>query len=155
VLVVVTVTAVFAFFSPRTEIIKSNLIGEGCGKTELKDVKCELSIGEKKLTLRECSADSLCNQSEYKLGKRKDNQQYVALSSEAFGKSVEILAIDIDSMSQIESKTAFYTEVKDSCKNKKVYTQDCFYFPVSEEQIKDISNENQKYNQLLQENNLN
>lgn len=155
VIIVIVFTSIFAIFSSRTEIIKANLIGEGCGKTELTDVKCELSIGEKKLTLRECSAESPCNQSEYKLGKRKENQQYVALSSEAFGKSVEILAIDIDSMSQIESKTAFYTEVKDSCKNKKVYTQDCFDFPVSEDQLKDIAEQNQKYNQLLQENNLN
>ena len=118
------------------------------------DVKCELSIGEKKLTLRECSAEFPCSQSEYKLGKRRDNQQYVALSSEAFGKSVEILSIDIDSMSQIEDDTAFYTEVKDSCKNKKVYTQDCFDFPVNGGQLKDIAEQNQKYNQLLQENNL-
>ena len=153
--VVVIVTSIFAIFSPRTEIVKANLIGEGCVKNELTGVKCELALGEKKLTLRECSQDSPCNQVEYKLAKREDNQQYVILKSEFFGKSVEVLTIDTDTLTQTESRTAFYTDIKDACKDKKVYTQDCFDFPVSEEQLKDISEQNQRYNQLIKEYSLN
>lgn len=155
VIVVIVFTAIFTIFSPRTEIIKASLVGEGCSKTELTGVKCVLNIGEKELVLRECSGENSCNQSEYSLSKRKDNQQYIVLKSEFFGKSVEVLTIDTDTVTQTESMTAFYTEVKDPCKDKKEYTQDCFDFPVSEEQLKDIAEQNQKYNQLIKEYSLN
>lgn len=153
--IVIITTVLFAFFSPKTEIIKANLIGEGCAKTDLKGVKCKLSIGEKKLMLRECSEESPCNQSEYKLSKREENKQYIILKSEIFGKSVEILSIDTNSMTQTESKLAFYTEVKDTCKDKKEITQDCLEFPISEDQLKDISEQNQNYNKLIKEYDLN
>jgi len=151
VIVVIVFTSIFAIFSPKTEIIKANLIGEGCAKTDLKGVKCEISIGEKKLVLRECSEDVPCNQSEYKLGKKKDNKQYIIFNSENFTKSVQISAIDVENMFQSEIGTAFYTEVKDTCKDKNRPTQDCFDFPISEDQLKDISEQNQKYNSLLKE----
>jgi hypothetical protein len=155
VLVVVIVTSIFAIFTPRTEIIKANLVGEGCAKNELIGVRCELAIGEKKLTLRECSQESPCNQSEYKLGKKQDNKQYVILKSESFGKSIEVISIDVNSLTKVGTETAFYTDVKDSCQDKKIYTQDCFDFPISEEQLKDISEQNQKYTQFIKENSLN
>jgi hypothetical protein len=153
--IVIITTVLFAIFSPKTEIIKANLIGEGCAKTDLKGVKCELSIGEKKLMLRECSEEMPCNQSEYELGKKKENKQYIVVSSEAFTKSIQVLAIDTENMSQVETQNAFYTEVKDSCKSKNNPTQDCFDFPISEDQLKDISDQNQKYNNLLKEYSLN
>lgn len=155
VLVVVIVTSIFAIFTPRTEIVKANLVGEGCAKNELIGVKCELALGEKKLTLRECSQESPCNQSEYKLGKKKDNKQYVILKSESFGKSIEVISIDVNSLAKVGTETAFYTDVKDNCKDKKEYTPDCFDFPISEGQLKDIAEQNQKYNQLMKENSLN
>ena len=151
VIIVIIFTAIFVIFSPRIEISKANLVGEGCVKNELTGVKCELALGDKKLTLRECSQESPCNQSEYKLAKIEDNQQYVILKSEFFGKSVEVLTIDTDTLTQTESRTAFYTDIKDACKDKKVYTQDCFDFPVSEEQLKDISEQNQKYDKLIKD----
>jgi hypothetical protein len=151
VIVVIIITVIFAIFSSRTEVIKADLIGDGCAKTDQKGVKCEFIQGEKKLTLRECSEDSPCNQSEYKLGKQKEGQQYILVLSEAFGKSVEVLTIDTESMSQLETRSAFYTEVKDNCKNQKAYTQDCFYFPISEGQVKDITEQNQKYNNFIKE----
>jgi hypothetical protein len=149
--VVVLVTAAFAIFSPRTEIIKIALTGEGCAKTDLTGVACELTQGDKKITLRECSEELPCNQADYKLGKKKDNNQYILVMSEAFGKSVEVLTIDTQDFTQTESQAAFYTEVKDNCKNKDTYTQDCFDFPVSEEQLKDIAEQNKKYNSLIKE----
>jgi hypothetical protein len=151
VVIVIVFTTIFAIFSPKTEIIKANLEGEGCTKTEQNGVKCELVQGEKRLTLRECLEESPCNQAEYKLGKQKEGKQYILIFSEAFGKSVEVLTIDTESMSQLETRSAFYTEVKDSCKNKDNYTQDCFEFPVSEEQLKDITEQNQKYNNFIKE----
>lgn len=149
--IVIITTVLFAIFSPKTEIIKANLIGEGCSKTDLKGVKCELSIGDKKLMLRECSEESPCNQSEYELGKKKENKQYIVVSSEAFTKSIQVLAIDTENMSQGETQNAFYTEIKDFCRDTNKLTQDCFEFPISEEQIKDISDQNQKYKNLLKE----
>ena len=154
VIVVVIVTAVFTIFSPRTEIIKIALTGEGCAKTAVTGVACELTQGDKKLTLRECSDELSCNQSEYKLGNKKDNNQYILVLSDAFGKSVEVLTINTQDFTQTESQAAFYTEVKDNCKNKDTYTKDCFDFPVSEEQLKDIAEQNKKYNQLIKENSL-
>lgn len=151
VIVVIVFTSIFAIFSPKTEIIKANLLGEGCAKTDLTNVKCEFVFGEKKLTLRECSEDVPCNQSEYKLGKKKDNKQYIIFNSENFTKSVQISAIDTENMAQSEIGTAFYTELKDACKDKNNLTQDCFEFPISEDQLKDISEQNQKYNSLLKE----
>jgi hypothetical protein len=155
VVLVVILTAIFAIFSPRTEIVKANLIGEGCNKTDLQDVKCVLSIGEKELVLRECLGENSCNQAEYKLSKKVDNKQYITVTSEFFAKSIQILSVDVESMEQSDTITAFYTDVKDSCKNKKEYTQNCFDFPISEEQLKDIAEQNQKYNQLIKEYSLN
>lgn len=155
VIVVIVFTSIFAIFSPRTEIVKANLIGEGCGKTDLQDVKCVLSIGEKELVLRECIGENSCNQAEYKLSKKVDNKQYITVTSEVFAKSIQILSVDIESMEQSDTETAFYTDIKDACKDKKVYTQDCFDFPISEDQLKDISEQNQKYNQLIKEYSLN
>lgn len=151
VIIVVVFTTIFAVFSPKTEIIKAELQGEGCAKSDKSDIKCELVQGEKKLTLRECSQDLPCNQAEYKLGKQKEGKQYILLLSEAFGKSIEVLSINLQDFTQAESQNAFYTEVKDNCKNKKTYTQDCFDFPISEEQLKDITEQNQKYNNLIKE----
>ena len=151
VIVVVLVTAIFAFFSPRTEIIKIALTGEGCAKTDLTGVACELTQGDKKITLRECSEDLPCNQAEYKLGRQKEGKQYILVLSEAFGKSVEVLTVSTQDFTQTESQAAFYTEVKDNCKNKDNYTQDCFEFPVSEDQLKDIVEQNKKYNSLIKE----
>jgi len=155
VIVVIVFTSIFAIFSSRTEIIKANLIGEGCNKTDLQDVKCVLSIGEKELVLRECIGENSCNQAEYKLSKREDNKQYITVTSEVFAKSIQILSVDLESMEQSDTETAFYTEVKDTCKDKKEYTQDCFDFPIGEDQLKDIAEQNQKYNQLIKEYNLN
>lgn len=155
VLVVVIVTAVFAIFSSRTGLTKSKLIGEGCGKTDLQDVKCVLSIGEKELVLRECIGENSCNQAEYKLSKKVDNKQYITVTSEVFAKSIQILSVDIESMEQSDTETAFYTDVKDNCKDKKEYTPDCFDFPIIEGQLKDIAEQNQKYNQLIKEYSLN
>jgi hypothetical protein len=151
VIIVTVFTAIFAAFSPRTEIIKINLTGEGCAKTDLTGVSCELTQGDKKLTLRECSNELPCNQSEYQLGKKKDNKQYIVVLSEAFGKSVEVLTVDTQDFTKTETQAAFYTEVKDNCKNKDTYTQDCFDFPVSEEQLKDIAEQNKKYNILIKD----
>ncbi len=151
VIVVVLVTAIFAFFSPRTEIIKLELTGEGCAKTDLTGVACELTQSDRKITLRECSEELPCNQAEYKLGKQKEGKQYILVLSESFGKSVEVLTISTQDFTQTESQAAFYTEVKDNCKNKDTYTQDCFDFPVSEEQLKDIAEQNKKYNSLIKE----
>ena len=155
VLVVIVVTSIFAIFSPRTEVVKSSLTGEGCNKTELKGVKCEFTQGDKKITLRECSEESNCNQSRYKLGRKKDGKQYVVLESEGFGKSVEVKTIDIKEFAEVGSEAAFYTEVKDTCENKGSYTQDCFDFPVSEEQLKDIYEQNKKYDSLIRDYSLN
>lgn len=155
VLVVIVVTAIFAIFSSKTEIIQANLIGDGCAKTDSKGGKCILAFGEKELTLRLCSEESPCNQSEYKLGKKKDNKQYIVLKSESFGKSIEVLTVDMKEFTQVGSEAAFYTEVKGSCKDKNVFTADCFDFPVSENQLKDIAEQNQKYNNLIKEYTLN
>ena len=151
VVIVIVFTTIFAIFSPKTEIIKANLEGEGCAKTEQNGVKCELVQGEKRLTLRECLEESPCNQAEYKLGKQKEGKQYILIFSEAFGKSIEVSSVNLQDFTQAESQNAFYTEVKDNCKNQKTYTQDCFDFPISEDQLKDIAEQNQKYNNLIKE----
>lgn len=151
VIVVVVFTTIFVIFSPRTEVITASLVGEGCTTTDLTGVKCEFVFGEKKLTLRECSSESPCTQSEYRLSKKEKNKQYLIFESQAFTQSVQIIAIDLDNMTQSEVAIAFYTNIKDSCKNLDGYTQDCFDFPVSEDQLKDIYNQNQLYNDLQKE----
>ena len=155
VIIVIVVTMIFTVFSPRTEVIKISLVGEGCVQNNLTGVKCDLTQGEKKITLRECSDELSCNQSEYKLGKNQDNNQYIIVLSEAFGKSIEVLTIDTKDFNQKDSQTAFYTEVKDSCKDKNTLTQDCFDFPVSEDQLKDIAEQNKRYDKLIKDYSLN
>jgi hypothetical protein len=151
VIIVIVFTTIFAIFSPKTEIIKANLEGEGCAKTEQNGVKCELVQGEKRLTLRECLEESPCNQAEYKLGKQKEGKQYILILSEAFGRSIEVSSVNLQDFTQAESQNAFYTEVSEECKSKDSYEEKCFSFPVNEEQRKDIAVQNKKYNTLIKE----
>ena len=149
--IVAIISALLVIFAPKTEVITTNLSGEGCGKTEAQNVSCILKSGEKELTLRECSEENPCDKSTYELGKRDKNIQYVLVKSQVFGESIQIMSVDTDSMTLSEGDTAFYTEVSDECKDKKVYEEACFTFPVNEEQRKDIADQNQKYNTLLKD----
>ena len=150
VLVIIT-TTIFAILSPKTEIIKNSLSAEGCGQTEAMGSKCIFKSGEKELTLRECTTDKPCDKSEYILGKKDKNTQYVLVKSQVFGESIQIMAIDIEVMSQSEIGNAFYIEVSEECKSKDSYEEKCFTFPVNEEQRKDIAVQNKKYNNLLKD----
>jgi len=47
-------------------------------------------------------------------------------------------------------ETLYYTEVKEECQNsKETYEENCFEYPITEEQRKDIWNNNKKYNDKL------
>lgn len=151
IVVVIIVTTIFAIFAPKTEIIKNTLSAEGCGETEAIGAKCIFKSGEKELTLRECTTDKPCDKSEYILGKKDKNTQYVIVKSQVFGESIQILSIDTEAMSQSEIGNAFYTEVSEECKSKDTYEEKCFSFPVNEEQRKDIAEQNKKYNTLLKD----
>lgn len=151
IVVVIIATTVFAIFSPKTEIIKNTLSAEGCGKTESIGAKCIFKSGEKELTLRECTTDKPCDKSEYILGEKDKNTQYILVKSQVFGESIQIIAIDIEAMTLSEIANAFYTEVTEECKSRDSYEEKCFAFPVNEEQRKDIADQNKKYNTLLKD----
>jgi hypothetical protein len=151
IIVVIITTTIFAILSPKTEIIKNSLSPEGCGQTEVIGSKCIFKSGEKELTLRECTTDKPCDKSEYILGKKDKNTQYVLVKSLVFGQSIQIMAIDIEAMNQSEIGNAFYTEVSEECKSKNSYEEKCFSFPVNEEQRKDIAEQNKRYNTLLKD----
>lgn len=151
ILVVIIVTTIFAIFSPKTQIITHSLSAEGCGSTEAIGSKCIFKSGEKELILRECTTDKPCDKSEYILGKKDKNTQYIIVKSQVFGESIQIIAIDIEAMSQSEISNAFYTEVSEECKSQDSYEEKCFSFPVNEEQRKDIAEQNKKYNTLLKD----
>lgn len=149
--IVAIISALLVIFAPKTEVITTTLTGEGCGKTEAQNVSCLLKSGEKELVLRECSTENPCDKSEYILGKKDKNMQYVLVKSQVFGESIQLITIDTESMTSSAGDTAFYTEVSDECKSKDSYEEKCFTFAVNEEQRKDIAEQNKKYNNLLKD----
>ena len=150
--IVAIISTLLVIFAPKTEVITTNLSGEGCGKTEAQNVSCILKSGEKELVLRECSEENPCSQSAYELGKRDKNIQYIVLTSEVFAQSIQVEKIDLDSMTQSEVDSAFFVGVKDECRESNtVYKETCFDFPVSDAQRQDIWEQNNKYESLLKE----
>lgn len=141
----------------QSQTVDMKLVGDGCSKFDISkkdlDPKCVLKRGETSFDLRDCSDDpeDICKNSEYILGKREGESQYLLFKAKSIADIMTVYRVNIEDLSQQEMvETLYSTEVKEECsKNKDSYGENCFEYPITEEQRKDIWNSNKEYNDKL------
>ena len=147
--VVIFISGLLVWFSRELSFNKTTLEGDGCQRTEKTEVICKLVTGQKESVLRSCSSEENCSQSEYQLGKKEGNSQYILYISDVFAPSIQVTKVDLESMDSSLVDQAFYTEPGSDCQaSNGSYSADCFSIPTTEAQRKDIWEQNQKYQNL-------
>ncbi len=147
----------YLLYGFQSESVDLKLVGDGCLKfdksQENSDPKCILQRGDKSSELRDCTDDpeGICENSEYVLGKREGESQYLLFKAKSIADIMTVYRVNLEDLSKQEMvETLYYTEVKEECQNsKETYEENCFEYPITEEQRKDIWNNNKKYNDKL------
>jgi hypothetical protein len=128
-----------------------SLEGAGCEKTSEGGI-CELVSQDTRVVLRDCGdGETLCDTTWYQLGSVNRNQQYVLLYAEGI-QMLTVYAAERESLTLSEVGRFFYTEVAEGCETQQdVYEEECFPYPVTEEQRRDVWQNNQAYREAEEE----
>lgn len=155
--IIIIFLGIYLLYRFQSESVDLKLFGDGCSSfdknNEELDPKCILKRGDIEYELRDCSKDDedICANSEYVLGKRDGESQYLLFKAKSIADIMTIYRVNVSDISKQEMvETLYYTEVKDECaKNKDSYGENCFEYPITEAQRQDIWNNNKKYNDKL------
>lgn len=121
------------------------LEGPGCEKTSEGGI-CEAVREDTRIQLRDCNdGETICDMSWFQLGSANRTEQYVLLYAEGIQMQT-IYSVDRATLDVIEIGRHFYTEVAEGCESQQdIYEEECFPYPLTEEQRRDVWETNQAY----------